>query len=122
MEKSVRSPRISRFVLDAERGGVGDACDHDGDGLADAVELYLGTDPTDACPDNSADDAWPLDINMDKFVTMADVNRYAGRLGSTGGPPTPSPAWLKRLDFNTDNFITMADVNKYAGKLGQKCT
>jgi len=106
--------------------------DYDGDSMGrvnqqgfpvfwDEVEVYLGTDPLDNCPDNSADDAWPLDINMDTYVTMADVNRYAGRLGSTGGPP-PSANWMKRLDFNMDNFITMADVNKYAGKLGQKCT
>jgi len=95
--------------------------DTDDDAFNDGVEGYVGTDPADNCPDNPTDDAWPLDMNRDKFVTMADVNRYAGRLGETGGPP-PGPKWLKRLDFNMDNFITMADVNKYAGKLGQKCT
>ncbi len=107
---------------DFEADGIGDACDHsDGDGFLDAVELYLGTDPLDACRDDPTDDAWPLDINMDTFVTMVDVFKYAGRLGSTGGPP-PSPAWLKRLDLNMDNFLTMVDVFKYSGKLGQKCT
>jgi hypothetical protein len=95
--------------------------DTDDDTFLDGVELYLGTDSTDNCPDNPTDDAWPLDMNRDKFVTMADVNRYAGRIGATGGP-TPSANWLKRLDLNANNFITMADVNKYAGKLGQKCT
>jgi len=95
--------------------------DTDSDGFNDDVECYLPTDQLDACPNNPSHDAWPLDMNMDTFVTMVDVNRYAGRLGSTGGPP-PSPAWLKRLDLNMDNFITMVDVNKYAGKLGSKCT
>jgi len=95
--------------------------DTDGDTFNDNIECYLPTDARDNCRDGPGDDAWPLDINMDTWVTMADVNRYAGRLGSTGGPP-PSPMWLKRLDFNKDNWITMADVNKYAGKLGSKCT
>ena len=95
--------------------------DTDSDGFHDDIECYLPTDQLDACPNNPSHDAWPLDINMDTFVTMADVNRYAGRLGSTGGPP-PSPMWLKRQDIKMDNFITMADVNKYAGKLGSKCT
>jgi hypothetical protein len=95
--------------------------DTDADTFKDNIECYLPTDQSDNCRDGPGDDAWPLDINMDTWVTMADVNRYAGRLGSTGGPP-PSPMWLKRLDFNKDNWITMADVNKYAGKLGSKCT
>jgi hypothetical protein len=96
--------------------------DDDGDAFTDAIEAYLPTDSCDACPDVvGADDAWPLDMNMDTFVTMADVNRYYGRLGSTGGPP-PSPMWIQRLDLNMDNWITMADVNKYYGKLGKKCT
>jgi hypothetical protein len=53
---------------------------------------------------------------------MADVNRYAGRLGETGGPP-PGPKWLKRLDFNMDNFITVAgDVFIYRGMIGATCS
>jgi len=109
---------------DSDSDGIGDACDDDDDNdrWTDCNEGYLGTDPLDDCPDvNGADDAWPLDINMDKFVTMADVFEYAGLLGSTGGPP-PNPMWMQRLDLNMDNFITMADVYKYSDKLGQKCT
>jgi len=108
---------------DLDEDSIGDACDYtdsDGDGFLTAVESYVGTDPSDNCPDVvGAGDAWPLDINMDKFVTMADVNRYAGRLGAHD--PPPSPNWLKRLDINMDNFITMADVNKYVGMLGKRC-
>jgi hypothetical protein len=96
--------------------------DTDLDGFNDNIECYLPTDARDNCTNNpGVHDAWPLDVNMDTWVTMADVNKYAGRLGATGGPP-PSAKWWKRLDFNKDNWITMADVNKYAGKLGQKCT
>jgi len=108
--------------LDSDRDGIGDACDDgDGDGFTDELETYLGTDPLDACRDNPSDDAWPLDINMDTFVTMADAFKYSRLIGSTGGPP-PSPKWLKRLDLNMDNFITVADVFMYSGKIGQTCT
>ena len=107
--------------------------DHDGDSMGrvnkqgfpvfwDEVEVYLGTDPLDACPDGPTDDAWPLDINMDLSITMADVFRYSGRLWSTGGPP-PNPMWMQRLDLNMDNFITMAgDVFLFRGMLGKTCT
>jgi len=91
--------------------------DSDGDGVLNGVESYLGTDPADACADDPADDAWPLDMNKDKFVTMADVNRYAGKIGR----PVSADPLLRRLDLNQDNFTTMADVNKYAGKLGKGC-
>ena len=92
--------------------------DSDGDGLTDAVELYLGTDPLDACPDGPTDDAWPLDMNMDKSVTMADVFKYSGKIGR----PVSGDPLLRRLDLNMDNSITMADVFKYSGKIGQTCT
>ena len=106
---------------DADSDGIGDACDHsDGDGFLDAVELYLGTDPLDACPDGPTDDAWPLDVNKDKFVTMAgDVWNFRDRIGTRLGDPN----WRQRLDLNMDNFITMAgDVYKFAGMLGKTCT
>jgi len=104
---------------------LGDACDDDddNDGFGDDVEIYLDTVGLDNCPNNPpgpGGDAWPLDINMDTYVTMADVYKYAGRINETGGPP-PSPNWLKRLDLNMDNWITMADVFKYNGKINQQC-
>jgi hypothetical protein len=111
---------------DADIDGVGDACDtHDSDAdvFSDAVEVYLGTDPSDNCPDVvGTDDAWPLDMNKDKVVTVAgDVLKYSGRIGSTGGPP-PSANWMKRLDLNMDSVITVAgDVLKFSGKIGSKC-
>jgi hypothetical protein len=113
----VKNPAQADFDVD----GMGDACDYrdsDGDGFLTAVESYVGTDAADACPDVvGADDAWPLDMNKDKFVTMADVNRYAGKIGR----PVSADPLLRRLDLNQDNFTTMADVNKYAGKLGKGC-
>ena len=110
---------------DTDADGLGDACDPDDDNdeFADSFEAYLGTDLLDACSDNSSDDAWPLDINMDTFVTVAgDIAQFTGRIGATGGPP-PSGNWLQRLDLNADNFITVAgDIAEFTGNIGQSCT
>jgi hypothetical protein len=97
--------------------------DSDGDGFLTAVESYLGTDPADACADDPADDAWPLDMNKDKHVTVVgDILKYSGRIGSSGGPPADAN-WLQRLDLNMDNRLTVVgDVLKYSGKVGTSCT
>ena len=109
--------------------------DYDGDSLGrvsqgtgfpvfwDEVEVYLGTDPLDACPDNDTHDAWPLDVNMDTFVTVGgDVLPYRGRIGATGGPPA-DPNWLQRLDLNMDNWITVGgDVLPFREMIGENCT
>jgi hypothetical protein len=97
--------------------------DSDADTFKDAIECYLPTDSRDNCRDGPGDDAWPLDINMDTYVTVVgDVLKYSGRIGSTGGPP-PSAMWLKRLDLSKDNFLTVVgDVLKFSGKIGAHCT
>ena len=97
--------------------------DYDADGFADEVEHYMGTDPTDACPDNDTDDAWPLDINMDTYVTIVpDVLTYRGRINAGGGPP-PDAMWMERLDLNMDNFITIVpDILYYRGHINEGCT
>jgi hypothetical protein len=111
---------------DYDGDGIGDACDmddSDADNFRDAVELYLETDPTDSCSDVlGADDAWPLDMNKDKHVTVVgDVLKYSGRIG-THGPPNPSPNWLQRLDLSMDNSLTVVgDVLKFSGKIGTSC-
>jgi putative hemolysin len=105
---------------DTDGDGLGDVCDDDDDNDAfdDSVESYLGTDPLDACPGGDSGDAWPLDINMDKSVTMADVFKYSGKIGR----PVSGDPLLRRLDLKMDNFITMADAFTYRGKIGQTCT
>ena len=65
--------------------------------------------------------AWPLDIDVDLFITMADVFNYSGRLGATGGS-SPDPMWMQRLDLNLDNFLTVADVFKFREMIGKSCT
>ncbi|UCH87325.1 MAG: hypothetical protein JSU97_02745 [Dehalococcoidia bacterium] len=106
--------------------------DYDGDSLGridpetgfpcfwDEVEVYLGTDPTDACPDSPTHDAWPLDMNMDRSVTVVgDVINYAGNIGA---PVSGDPAVLQRLDLNVDGSITVVgDVLPFQGLMGLTC-
>jgi len=98
--------------------------DTDGDTFTDDIETYLPTDCLDDCTDNpGVHDAWPLDINVDKVITVSgDVLNYRGRLQASGGPP-PDPNWLQRLDLNMDNVITVSgDVLLFRGMLQQTCT
>jgi len=110
---------------------LGDVCDPDDDNDAwtDDVELYLGTDPLDNCPNFATTtprtDAWPLDMDMNQQVSMVDVNKFAGKLGRhpAGDSTVPAPASYAnaRLDLDKNNLISMVDVNKFAGWLGKKC-
>jgi hypothetical protein len=117
-------------ILEAEIA-VGEPCpgeclpdiDSDSDGFDDNVECYLSTDPLDDCPNNPSHDAWPLDSNMDMYVTVGgDVLPYRGQIGASGGPP-PDPEWSQRLDINMDNFITVGgDVLGFRGHIGDTCS
>jgi len=97
--------------------------DYDGDSLGqvngqtgfpifwDEVEVYLGTDPTDACPDDSSDDAWPPDINIDTWANILDVLLYKPVI-MTSVPPGPA-----RFDLNADGYINILDVLLYKAYL-----
>jgi hypothetical protein len=106
--------------------------DDDCDGFTTTVEQYVGTDPADACPDwkgtpglcpgASCDghDAWPLDNNVDRAVTVVgDELNYVGNTGqAVGGDPL-----LQRLDINADGSITVVgDVLAYPGNTGIGCS
>jgi hypothetical protein len=94
--------------------------DTDGDGFANDVECYVGTDSADACRDDPSDDAWPLDVNNDGQVgVVGDVLNFRGRIGATPGDPN----WWQRLDLNADGQISVVgDVLMYRGRIGETCT
>ncbi|UCH86829.1 MAG: hypothetical protein JSU97_10035 [Dehalococcoidia bacterium] len=109
--------------------------DEDCDGSSTTVEGYLGTDPLDACPDwpgtqlpdplcpgptCDGDDVWPLDNNVDTYVTtVGDVLNYADNIGKD----VATYPELLRLDLNADGFITVVgDVLPYSGIMGEQCT
>jgi hypothetical protein len=104
---------------DTDGDTQGDACDtdDDNDGYSDVVEYKLGTDPLDNCPSvTGKHDAWPLDINMDRSVTVVgDVLKFRGSVGCV-----VSANWTcRRLDLNTDNQVTVVgDVLKFRGNVG----
>ena len=97
--------------------------DSDDDGFSDVVESYLGTDPLDNCPDDDADDAWPLDISMSGDISVTgDVFHYVGEVGMTDSQPEWTPE-VQRLDLNTSGDITVTgDIFLYVGSIGQTCT
>jgi hypothetical protein len=117
-----QSVDLAFAVQSEERCSAG--VDTDGDTFNDEIEWYLPADCMDDCTNNiGVHDAWPLDINKDKFVTVVgDVLAYSGRIGAWGGPPA-DPNWMRRADLNMDNFITVVgDVLAFSGKVGETCT
>jgi hypothetical protein len=104
--------------------------DTDGDTFKDNIECYLPTDQSDNCPDVvGADDAWPLDVNMTKDISVTgDIFNYVGRIGAKSGPSVYCPGpllgnWWQRLDLNMSCDISVTgDVFMYVGKIGLQCT
>jgi hypothetical protein len=110
---------------DTDADGWGDACDGDADndGFSDDIERYLGTDRLDNCPNViGADDAWPLDMNMSKTLTPADLATYTGNIGLLYTDPPWGPA-VQRLDLNGDGAITAVNdvVRFYRGMILAVC-
>jgi subtilisin-like proprotein convertase family protein len=106
---------------DSDGDGEGDACDEDADndGFADDKELYIGTDPLDACPDDRSDAAWPLDVNNDTVLNLGgDVINYVGKIGCN----VATNPQCQRLDLNGDGLLNLGgDVVLYVGRIGDRC-
>jgi subtilisin family serine protease len=98
------------------------APDLDKDGFDDDVELYLGTDPFDACPDDPADDAWPVDMNKDTYINVLDMFQFV--LADVLGTELGDPEFDARFDLNVDESIDVLDLFQYVSLdvLATECT
>lgn len=110
------------FPVVTATGSAGN--DSDGDGFSDDAELYLATDPQDACPDiEGVDDAWPLDNTIDRSANVVDVLFYKGKVPSDASTPE-----LQRLDLdgsgitNAVGAVNVVDVLVYKGAIPSICT
>jgi uncharacterized repeat protein (TIGR01451 family) len=113
---------------DTDGDELGNACDPDDDNdslgktdasgllfFRDEIEVFVGTDPLDACADNRLDAAWPPDFDNDNRVGLWDVVALAVRLGSRAG----GPRYSQRFDLNANGRIDFWDgliLLKYFGK------
>jgi len=96
---------------DTDGDGLGDACDDDDDNdvFSDTTELFVGTDPLDDCPDDGADDAWPLDLNVDTWANTSDILMYPTNI-SMPAEQGVEPTYNTRYDLNTDSWINTTDI------------
>ncbi len=104
-------------------------CDGYVTGDANSGEVFIGTDPTDACADTTTwfDERgpafgeplspWPPDINDDGWATLSDVLAFAPSFLKI----KPDPAYDPRFDLNTDDRVTLGDVLSYAPYFLLKC-
>jgi Thrombospondin type 3 repeat len=95
--------------------------DTDHDYFSDAIETYLGTDPTKSCAqvataNNEAPlDNWPLDLNDDRLSGGADVVSFGPVFNKSVAAVGP------RRDFNVDGLVGGADVLSYSQAFSKRC-
>jgi len=94
------------------------SADSDGDGFANANELYIGTDPFDDCPDGSWDDAWPPDVDNSGWVNIMDVSWFKPVYGSQVG----DSRYDRRYDLDTNGWINIVDIGWLKPFYMKQCT
>jgi len=92
--------------------------DDDGDGFTDAAENVIATDSLNACSATPADDAWPVDINRDRLVSIHDVIRFIPAFNTVFGIDS---AYVRRYDINADVVISLADVLMFIPVFSTQC-
>ena len=97
--------------------------DSDSDKFRDGNEFYMGTNATLKCSLTSTAndepvDAWPLDLNDDRFANVIDILFFKGKVPAILG----SAIYNKRLDFNADGAQNVIDILFFKGKTPSACT
>ncbi len=87
--------------------------DTDHDGFPDAIENYIGTDPTNSCGVN----AWPPDIDNDGIVNIIDIARISRLYDTHIG----DGRYNKRYDLNADGVIDRTDLDIVGSYFLKKC-
>jgi hypothetical protein len=87
--------------------------DLDCDGFTTTQENFVGTNPNLACGPN----AWPVDLNNDGKVTLADITPLVLAYNATA----PGPPYSVRYDLSMDNKITLADIVNFVLFYNQSC-
>lgn len=103
------------------------ADDPDCDGSSGYEEGFVGTDATDACPDDLDDDAWPVDMaaaegygKHDRAVNILDMVQLTAPYFNTS---PPDPNYSERRDLNGDGSINILDVVRLGPPMfNQTCT
>jgi len=96
------------------------ANDPDCDAFSTTVENPAGTDPLDACRDDSSDNAWPADINNDGFVDTGDIGRVTNDFADA--VPADAPARHDIAPNPPDGFIDTGDIGRVTNLFGLGCS
>ncbi len=104
------------------------SADSDCDGFPDAttvgprgLESFIGTDSSDRCPDNSADSAWPPDVDNSGGVGLQDVILFGSWFNQIG-PNPPNLLYNARFDLNASGGVTLADIVVMGPFFNKNCT
>ncbi len=88
--------------------------DADCDGFTSAAEGFMGTHANLACGVT----AWPVDINDDLHVGLADVLAYIPLFNAVA----PGPPYQARYDLNGDSHDGLSDVLRFIPFFNKICT
>ncbi|KPJ49565.1 MAG: hypothetical protein AMJ38_03110, partial [Dehalococcoidia bacterium DG_22] len=82
-------------------------------------EVYIGTDPLSACPEDPEHDCWPPDVNADAWCNVLDILKFPAEhvLLTEAG----DPGYQRRYDVATDGAINVLDILAVARHLMTAC-
>jgi hypothetical protein len=84
--------------------------DEDGDEFTNAEELYIDTDAFDDCPDVvGSHDAWPADINIDRWVNSSDIIAFSQNINMPA-ELNVEPTYDARYDLSNDGWVNTTDI------------